>query len=236
MKISAYIEHIYKRHTSDFLNCDAFRRLEAGQADPSEYDAFICNVYRTHQNSPKYFSFLMCVAPPTSTARIQHNLLEELGFEEHEGDGCSHPELLRSLIKSAGLEAHIDELQQAAHMAMRETVFEALLYGSMRELGLAAMAEVFSFEYMLAHASSRIANMLSTQRNIEEKGLIWFRHHSEVDILHAQEALLTLDDTYEYYGFEEEEAKDIIDMALRENVFIKRYFNPFALAQSLSFL
>ena len=34
----------------------------------------------------------------------------------------------------------------------------------------------------------------------------------------------------------EDEAKDIIDMALRENVFIKRYFDTFALAHSLSFL
>ncbi|MAA79365.1 MAG: hypothetical protein CL916_08900 [Deltaproteobacteria bacterium] len=234
MSISAYVEGIYQNQTTAFLECDAFLKLENGLSDPAAYDAFICNVYQTHQNSPKYFSFLMCVAPPKATERIKHNLLEELGVDEE--DGYAHPDLLEALIHGAGLAHHMFFLRSAAQSSMRETICDPLLYASLRELGLAAMVEVFSFEYMLAHASTRIANMLASHRGLGEESLIWFRHHSEVDIAHAQEALLTIDDTYAYYDFDEEEAKDIIDMALRENVFIKRYFDTFALAQSMEFL
>ena len=234
MTISEYVQDIYQKQTAAVLECDAFLKLEKGEAEAKDYDSFICNVYQTHQNSPQYFSFLLCVSPPEATARIKHNLLEELGIDED--DGQAHPDLLEALIKGAGLEQHMQELKKAAQSSMRETICDPLLYASLRELGLAARVEVFSFEYMLAHASTRIANMLAEQHGLSEESLIWFRHHSEVDIAHAQEALLSIDDTYRYYEFDEEEAKDIIDMALRENVFIKRYFDSFALAHSLSFL
>lgn len=234
MTISSYVERIYQQQTTAFLGCDSFLNLEKGDATTAQYDAFICNVYQTHQNSPRYFSFLLCVTPPKATERIKHNLLEELGVDGE--DGHAHPDLLEELIRGSGLERHMPSLKQAAQSSMRETICEPFLYASLRELGLAAMVEVFSFEYMLAHASIRIADMLAKQRGLCENSLIWFRHHSEVDIAHAQEALLTLDDTVAYYDFDEEEAKDIIDMALRENVFIKRYFDTFALAQSLDFL
>jgi hypothetical protein len=49
-----------------------------------------------------------------------------------------------------------------------------------------------------------------------------------VDIEHAKEALITIADYVSYYEFEEQEARDIVDMALQENVFIKRYFGTHA--------
>ena len=234
MHFAQIVEKIYQEHTEVFLNCEAFQKLESGAGSCADYDQFICNVFRTHQNSPQYLAFLLSVSPPSAIERIQHNLLEELGLEE--GEEESHPDLLLALIEGAGLGEHIETLKTAAQASMRETVCEPLLYGSLREIGFAAMLEVFSFEHMLAHSSTRIANMLANHRGLSEESLVWFRHHSEVDIQHAQEALLTIQETCEYYEFDEDEAQDIIDMSLRENVFIKRYFDTFALAQSQSFL
>ena len=232
MTISKYVEAIYQRQTEEFLSCDAFGRLERGEASREDYDRFIGNIFRTHQNSPQFLSFIFSLAPPSAHERVSHNLLEELGIEEE--DGTSHPELLTALIEGAGLGDQVAQLQHAAQEAMREIVCEPFLFGSLREVGLAAMAEVFSFEHMLAHTSTRIANMLARQRGLDEAALTWFRHHSEVDIEHAKEALLTIDDTVEYYEYDFEEARDVIDLTLRENVFIKRYFDPKALAEARS--
>ena len=232
MIISKYVEEIYQRQTEEFLASDAFGRLERGEASREDYDRFIGNIFRTHQNSPQFLAFLYSVSPPSAQERVAHNLLEELGIEEE--DGASHPELLTALIEGAGLGDRVAGLQHAAQEAMREVVCEPFLSGSLREVGLAAMAEIFSFEHMLAHTSTRIADMLATQRGLDESALTWFRHHSEVDIAHAQEALLTIDETVEYYEYDIEEARDVIDLTLRENVFIKRYFDPKALPEARS--
>ena len=98
--------------------------------------------------------------------------------------------------------------------------------------GLSAMAEVFSFEHMLAHSSKAIAGALRTHRGLSDEALVWFSHHSEVDIQHAEEALLTIQEYVDYYEFDDDEARDVIDMAMRENVFIKRYFSTSALAEA----
>jgi len=232
VNISDYIEDIYRRQTEEFLACEAFQRLESGEAAREDYDRFIGNVFRTHQNSPQFLAFLYSVAPPSALDRVGHNLLEELGIEEEGGE--SHPELLTQLIEGAGLHHQVADLQQAAREAMREVICEPLLFGTLREVGFAAMAEVFSFEHMLAHSSTRIATMLSRHRGLDENALVWFSHHAEVDIVHAQEALLTLAETADYYDFDFDEARDVADLTLRENVFIKRYFDPRALAEARS--
>lgn len=234
MKVSQYVEDIYQRQTQEFLGCDAFGRLERGDATLADYDRFIGNVFRTHQNSPQFLAFLFSVAPPTALDRVAHNLLEELGIEEEGGQ--SHPALLTALIEGAGLGAHAESLREAARETMRGVVCEPFLFGSFREVGLGAMAEVFSFEHMLAHSSTRIADMLATHRGLGEDALTWFRHHSEVDIGHAEEALLTIEETAEYYEFDFEEACDVIDLTMRENVFIKRYFDPETLAATRNLL
>ena len=113
-------------------------------------------------------------------------------------------------------------------------VTEPLLSGSLREVGLGALVEIVGFEYMLSRVLSRIARFLQGYRGIEEADLIWFTHHSEVDIIHAEEGLDTIENYVSYYGFDEDEARDIIDAALRENVFIKRYFGVEAAAKSRS--
>ncbi len=230
MNIADYIEDIYRRQAEEFLACDAFQQLESGEAPREAYDQFIGNIFRTHQNSPQFLAFLFSVAPPSAQDRVAHNLLEEMGIEEEGGE--SHPQLLTQLIEGAGLAHQVSDLEEAARQAMREVICEPLLFGSLREVGFAAMAEVFSFEHMLAHTSTRIATMLRRHRGLDDDALVWFSHHSEVDIVHAQEALLTLAETAEYYDFDFDEARDVADLTLRENVFIKRYFDPRALAEA----
>jgi len=222
MDLVAYIEETWTRQSEEFVSSPAFRALEDGTAEPEDYDRFIANIFRTHQNSPQFFGFLLSVAAPTSRENVAHNLLEELGVEEEDGE--SHPDLLLALIDGAGLSGRIDELRDAAREGLKETVCAPFALGSLRQMGLSAMAEVFAYEHMLAHRSGRIAHFLAEHRGLSGEALIWFTHHSEVDIRHAEEALETLRDYLAYYSFSTEEAKAIIDGTLAENTFIKRYF------------
>ncbi len=230
MNIANYVESLYRQHTEELVNCAAFQALVDGRATRADYDAFIRGVYRTHQNSPQFLAFIYALCPPKAQERVAHNLLEEMGLEEEEGE--SHPELLLALISGAGLQAEIESLKVSAQETLRESVCQPLLFGSLREVGLSVMTEVFSFEHMLAHTSSQIADFLAAHRDLSEATLIWFRHHSEVDIEHAEEALLTIQDYVDYYEFDEAEARDVIDLAMRENVYIKRYLSTEALADA----
>ena len=73
--------------------------------------------------------------------------------------------------------------------------------------------------------ASRIERALETHRGLAPEALEWFHHHSEVDIAHAQQALQHIEDFVRYYALAEEDARSIIELTLRENVFIKRYFS-----------
>ena len=222
MDLVAYIEETWTRQAEEFVSCAEFRSLENGTAAPGDYDRFVANVFRTHQNSPQFFGFLLSVAAPSSRENVAHNLLEELGVEEEDGE--SHPDLLLALIEGAGLSERIEVLRNDARQGLKDTVCAPFALGSLRQMGLSAMVEVFAYEHMLAHQSGRIAGFLSAHRGLSAEALIWFTHHSEVDIRHAQEALETLRDYLGYYEFSEPEARAIIDGTLAENTFIKRYF------------
>jgi pyrroloquinoline quinone (PQQ) biosynthesis protein C len=161
---------------------------------------------------------------------LQHNLLEELGIEEEGGE--SHPALMEKLVAGAGLEDRVEELRSRARARLDEQVQQPILYGSLREIGLSALVEIVSFEYMLSRVSDRVAEFLMKYRDISEADLVWFTHHSVVDIEHAEQGLDAIADFIEYYAFDDEEAKDIITSTFRENVFIKRYFGVAAAARS----
>src|SRR5439155_1048412 len=77
-----------------------------------------------------------------------------------------HPALLLVLARGAGLEARLPELEAAAAATLRQTVVDPLLYGSLRDVGLAALAEVTAFELMLSRVSSRIARALASHRGL----------------------------------------------------------------------
>ena len=98
----------------------------------------------------------------------------------------------------------------------------------MKDLGLAVLAEVSSFEFMLSRVSSTISRALALHGGYSSESLVWFDHHAEVDIGHAEQALDNLAAYIEYYRFDDEDARAIVEGAFRENVFLKRYFGDSA--------
>jgi pyrroloquinoline quinone (PQQ) biosynthesis protein C len=224
------IERQYRESTTALTQTAEFQSLESGTASRDAYDRFIANVVRSHARSPKILAFLYAVAPPAATADLLHNMLEELGIEEE--DGTSHPDLLKNLAIGAGLGDLLPRLEERANEDMRQIIVDPLLYGSFREVGFAVLVETVAYEWMLSRTASRIARFLKTHRGLNDQALEWFTHHSEVDIQHAEQGLDSLEKYAAYYDFSPEDALTIVEMTLRENVFIKRYFGELTLERT----
>ena len=216
------IEAAFTRQVESLTASTQFRALEAGRAAPEQYDAFIESLARAHLRSPQLLAFLYALAPPAAAADLRHNLLEELGLEDE--TGRPHPDLLKDLLAGAGLAHLLGHVEAQADDDIRRVVVDPLLYGSLREVGLAALAEIVAFEYMLARVSGRLARALATHRGLPVSALAWFTHHSEVDVGHAAQGLDGLEAYVRYYDFTEDEALAIVETALRENVFTRRYW------------
>jgi pyrroloquinoline quinone (PQQ) biosynthesis protein C len=223
------IEKLYRHAIDEFTACSDFKALEAGTAGKSDYDGFIMNVVRTHLRSPQLLAFLFSVSPPRAYSNLLHNMLEELGIDED--SSVSHPALLRELADGAGLGSLLPEVEERAAADVRQLVVDPLLYPSLREVGLAAMVEIEAFEYMLSRVASRIARALVAHRNLSAETVRWFTYHSEVDIAHAEQGLGNLEAFIAYYNIEADQALTIAEIAMRENVFIKRYCGEAALGR-----
>lgn len=213
---------VYEKHVNAFTGSPDFVRLENGELSRDQYDRFILNVVRTHAKSPHLLAFLFSLAPPTATASIRSNMLEELGVADDHGD--SHPALLEQLLHGADLGHSLQEVRSLADMDMRRLVTEPMLYETLVQLGLSAMIEVTAFEYMLSRVADRIAIALATHRALGSHAIEWFTHHGAVDVGHAEQGLCNLVSYIDYYGIDERDAATILEMTTRENVFIKRYF------------
>ena len=225
------MEAFLERQVAELVACPEWAALESGRAGAGDYDRFLANVIRTHLKSPQLVAFLYALAPPRSAGTLLHNMLEELGLDADEG-GTAHPALLTVLAHGAGLAPRLPELERLAANTLRQMVLDPLLYGTLRDVGLAALAEVTAFEFMLSRVSGRIARALAAHRQLSAETLGWFTHHSEVDIQHAAQGLDDLVEYIDYYDFPEDDAFTIVEMALRENVFIKRYFGELTLARA----
>jgi hypothetical protein len=104
-------------------------------------------------------------------------------------------------------------------------------YRTLGELGLAAFCEVVAFEYMLARLAGRIAAFLATHRGLGPVTLRWWTEHADVDVQHAAEGLEDLETYARYYGLADEDGLAIVELTLRENVFLRRYFRAGAPAE-----
>src|SRR6267142_4533214 len=111
------IELLFARQVESLTVSDEFRALENGSAAPDRYDTFIQNVARAHLRSPQLLAFLYALAPPAAAADLQHNLLEELGLDE--ALGRPHPDLLRELLRGAGLGCRLTALEAQADEDLR---------------------------------------------------------------------------------------------------------------------
>ncbi len=230
MDIRSLIESHYAKEAEAFAAHHLFQSLESGEASTRAYDVFVGNVCKSHLKSPQVLAFLFALAPPSDAEQLKHNMLEELGLDE---EGVSHPGLLLELAEAAGFdqEARL-RLDALAQEELRRMCSDPLLYGTLREVGLSVLLETTSFEWMLSRTASRIAHFLSRHRHLPNESLIWFYHHSEVDKRHAEEGLDAVVNYIEFYDFDPTDVQSIIELTFRENVFVKRYFGEFALAQA----
>jgi hypothetical protein len=215
------IETLYDEQVAELLACPEFLALESGAAPHQAYDDFIANVVRTHIKASQLVAFLYAVAPPAAAESRLRNLLEEL----------HHPGLLRQLAAGAGLGDRLPELEALAADDIRRVVAEPLLYGTLKELGLAALCEIVAFEYMLSRIASRIAAALAAHRGLSAKTHTWWTEHAEVDRLHAEDGLADLGAYVSFYDFDPEDALAIVEMTLREHVFIRRYLGELVAAR-----
>lgn len=230
MSLRAKIEAMYQASSDELTATPEFQALESGAAPREAYDRFIANVVRSHMKSPKILAFLYAVAPPEATGDLLHNMLEELGIEEE--DGISHPDLLKAVAEGAGLGALLPHLDALAAEDMRAIIVDPLLYGTFKEVGFSVLTETVAYEWMLSRTASRIARFLGAHRGLSEPSLAWFTHHSEVDIQHAEQGLDSLVKYAAYYDFDPADAETIVEMTLRENVFIKRYFGALTIERT----
>ena len=217
-----HVAALFSTQVQALTTSRAFRDLEAGRASAEQYDDFIANVARTHLKSPQLLAFLYSIAPPAATPAVLLNLLEELGLEDDKG--VAHPALLGDLLAGAGLSSRRAEIEALAEDDLRRIVIDPIMYGSLRDLGLAALTEIVAFEVMLSQVAGRIAAALGRHRGLAPETLAWFTHHSEVDVAHAEQGLDGLDAYVRYYAVPDEAARTIAEIALRENVFLRRYF------------
>ena len=216
----------YDLHIAALVESPCFVALTTGQLDRAGYEQFIVNVVRTHVNSPQLLAFLYAVAPPTAASNIKANMLEELGIAD--ADGVAHPTLLSQLLEGAGLIDRLEECRSFANAAMREQLCEPVLYATIMELGLAALVEVTGFEYLLSRIADQIAGALTTHHHLDAASVEWFTHHGAVDIGHAEAGLRNIGRYVDYYGIDLLDAETIVAIALRENVFAKRYLADLA--------
>jgi Iron-containing redox enzyme len=210
---------LFERQVEAFTAAPEFAALEAAGAG---YETVIENVARTHLKSPQLVAFLYALAPPNAATDLLDNLLEELGLESP--SDRPHPALLEDLLVAAGLGHRIAAIRAQAEDDLRRLVTEPLLYGTLRDVGLAALTEIVAFEFMLSRVAGRIARALALHCGLPALALEWFTHHSEVDVRHAEQGIANLAAYADYYGFADDEALTIIEMTLRENVFTRRYF------------
>lgn len=223
----------YDLHIDALVESPSYVALTTGRLDSAGYEQFIVNVVRTHVNSPQLLAFLYAVAPPTAASNIKANMLEELGIAD--ADGIAHPTLLSQLLEGAGLIDRLEECRSFADVAMRQQVCEPMFYATVMELGLAALVEVTGFEYLLARVADQIADALGTHHHLDASAVEWFTHHGAVDIGHAEAGLRNIDRYVEYYGIDLLDAEAIVAIALRENVFAKRYLADLThLAESIA--
>jgi hypothetical protein len=220
--LSRAAQAAYDTQIDAFVEHAVFRRLEVGDLPAAGYDRFVADVVATHVKSPQLLAFLFAVSPPAAAENVRMNMLEELGVSE--GTGVGHPVMLGKLLAGVGLLDQLDACHTRAEAALRQQVVEPLLYGTLMEVGLAALIEVTAFEYMLARLADRIAAALIAHRHLDADAVEWFTHHGTVDVAHANAGLRNLDHYVEFYGIPHGDAETILEITLRENVFAKRYF------------
>jgi hypothetical protein len=225
MSLRSAIESLFCRQVEGLVAFPGFRASSPARRPWKRMTGFVANVVRTHPGRRRS-SFPPPWLAPNPRAALAHNMLEEMGVEDE--SGVAHPSLLEDLAAGAGIGPRLPELRAQAEADLRQVVVDPLLYGTLREVGLGALCEVVSFEFMLSRLAGRMARALAAHRGLSRDCLSWFVLHSEVDIGHAEQGLHNLEAYARYYEFSPEDATTILEATLRENVYVRRYFREAA--------
>jgi hypothetical protein len=220
-----------ERDVDAFASHPLFASLEWGCTERDDYDAFLRRVARTHLKAPQVHAFLWSVAPPAVAPGIRHRMLEESGLEP---DGLDSPARLERLLRAAGLGREVRELHLQAQDDLHKAIARPLRCRTLREVGLAVLAEVVAFDYLLSLMAGRCAAFLREHRGISPDAVSWFTHQSEAGAARAEEALDRVAAYLAYYEIDPAEAQPILDAVLRGNVFLQRYFGPVAVPAAAS--
>jgi pyrroloquinoline quinone (PQQ) biosynthesis protein C len=232
MNLRRLVESEYEKQADGFTSTKLFQSLERGQAGVADYDLLIEGVCRSHLKSPHILAFLFALAPPADAFNLKQNMLEEMGLDTV---GVSHPSLLFKLMEATGFdEKRRAQVELEASLELQSTIAQPLLFGTLKELGLSVLLETVAFEWMLSRTASRMAHFLREYRQLPSSALEWFYHHSEVDQRHAEEGLDAVASYADFYEIETEDAETILEVTLRENVFVKRYFAASAAQDGLT--
>lgn len=213
----------YQKLHKQCIDSSHYQKLIDGSFKKQDLENIIKNICKSHLRSPQILAFLYSIVPPSATYHMKENLLEELGVDD---DQSSHPDLLLLLCKSSGLDGeNIRKIQNEADQVLKNKITEPLMFGSLKEVGLNVMLEVIGFEWFLSREASNLGNALKKGLSLTQESLIWFYHHSEVDIAHAEEGLDALVEYVTYYDLDAETVEIIGEITFRENIFLKRYFD-----------
>lgn len=216
-------ENWYKTLLNQYNNHPVVKDFMSPKGTKQEGLELVRNICKSHLRSPQILGFLYAVTPPDSADHIRDNLLEELGLHD---EMLSHPDLLRRLREAAGFtQAGWRAVEEESAQVLKNKISEPIMFGTMTELGLSVMIEVFGFEWFLSRESSNIGKRLSKILNLNDYDLEWFFHHSEVDIEHAEQGLDTLVGYVNYFSVDDETLINIVEITLRDNIFLKRYFD-----------
>jgi len=140
MSLRSEIATLFARHAFALTTGTDFQALESGQAAPEDYIRFIGNVVRTHLKLPPLRALLFTLAPPDIAEHLLHNKLEEPGTTEDAG--IAHSSLLKRLAAGAGLAPQLPALEALAAADIRQMIVDPLRYGTLKEVGLAALCEI----------------------------------------------------------------------------------------------
>ena len=206
----------------EFADHPAYLKLLSGSLSPLELRDFIRHLFVPHYQATHIIAFVYALLPGSASEMIKENLLEELGAKPGEEP---HPQLLIELAKGTGLsDAEIQDLVTASEQEGRDFCAQQLPFPNLRDVGLVVLIEAAAFEHLLSQHAPLIGRALHQLYGLPEPALRWFTLHGELDVRHAEESLVVLEEYSRFHHIGERQVQTLVHAALSPNPFIKRYF------------
>src|SRR5262249_13656992 len=140
------------------------------------------------------------------------------------------PGLLRQLAAGAGLADRLPELEALAAEDLRRALADPTRHGSLVEQGLAALCEAVAFDYLRSRIADRVAAALPAHRGLSPRALARLTAPPRGGPRPADRGLAEIAAYVRFHGIDPEDARAIVEAALRENLFVERYLGRRAAA------